>query len=70
MNELLWTAVIVAGGVALITPFGLRPLLSRLKIFDVPSDRSSHSKPTLRGGGLAALVGFTIGVILAIIALP
>ena len=70
MSESLWTAVIVAGVVALITPIGLRPLLCRLKAFDVPCDRSSHSQPTLRGGGLAALVGFTTGVILAIIALP
>ena len=70
MSESLWTAVIVAGVVALITPIGLRPLLCRLKAFDVPCDRSSHSQPTLRGGGLASLVGFASGCVVAIVALP
>lgn len=69
MSALLWTAVIVAGVVALITPIGLRPLLCRLKAFDVPCDRSSHSQPTLRGGGLATLVGFAGGWAIAIVAL-
>jgi UDP-GlcNAc:undecaprenyl-phosphate GlcNAc-1-phosphate transferase len=31
----------------------LQPLLTRLNMIDVPNERSSHSRPILRGGGLA-----------------
>lgn len=37
-------------------------LIRRLRIFDIPNERSSHSLPTPRGGGLAIAVGFLIGV--------
>lgn len=37
-------------------------LIRRLRIFDIPNERSSHSSPTPRGGGLAIVVGFLIGV--------
>ena len=35
----------------------LQPLLSRLNMVDVPNERSSHSRPILRGGGLAIALG-------------
>lgn len=33
------------------------PVLRRLHMVDVPTDRSSHARPTLRGGGVAIVVG-------------
>lgn len=47
----------------LLVPVSM-PLLRRVNIVDVPSARSSHARPTLRGGGLApafiALVLFSL----------
>lgn len=37
-------------------------LIRRLRIFDIPNERSSHLLPTPRGGGLAIVAGFMIGV--------
>jgi UDP-GlcNAc:undecaprenyl-phosphate GlcNAc-1-phosphate transferase len=37
-------------------------LLRRLRVLDVPNARSSHSRPTLRGGGLGVAVGVVTGV--------
>jgi UDP-GlcNAc:undecaprenyl-phosphate GlcNAc-1-phosphate transferase len=37
-------------------------LVSRLRILDIPNERSSHSIPIPRGGGLAIAAGFFIGV--------
>lgn len=59
-NEMLVSAV-VAAIVSLLFPFLLRPLLIRMAIFDVPNHRSSHTKPTLRGGGISALAGIVLG---------
>lgn len=41
----------------------LRPLLVRLDLVDVPKTRSSHSRPVLRGGGLAIAVGTSAGLV-------
>ena len=32
-------------------------------ILDIPNDRSSHSVPTPRGGGLAIVITFYLGII-------
>ncbi len=37
-------------------------LLRRLGVLDVPNARSSHARPTLRGGGLGVAVGVVAGV--------
>ncbi len=42
-------------------PFGVKPLLVRLGVMDVPNERSSHEKPVLRGLGLAVLIA-VVGV--------
>jgi Fuc2NAc and GlcNAc transferase len=47
------------GGVALVRRYALRRLL------DLPNERSSHSTPTPRGGGLALTIAHLVGVILA-----
>lgn len=57
-------AVGVAGVLSLLAPFALRSLLIRWDVFDVPNHRSSHKRPTLRGGGIAPLLGLAIGGVL------
>lgn len=57
-------ALIAAGvalGLSLVLPFAVRPLLVRLGIMDVPTDRSSHERPILRGLGLAVLIALVLG---------
>ncbi len=39
-------------------------LIRHLRILDVPNDRSSHTSPTPRGGGIAIVSGFLAGVTL------
>lgn len=51
-------AIASSAGVALVRRYALRRLL------DVPNDRSSHSQPTPRGGGLALTVAHLCGVLL------
>lgn len=45
-------------------------LLRRLAVVDHPGDRSSHTTPTLRGGGLAVVLGLLVGLLLAGTLLP
>lgn len=66
MTSALWLAVILAGLISLVVPVALRPALGRAGILDVPNHRSSHSKPTLRGGGLAPLMGIAAGGIVVL----
>ncbi len=70
MNAAVWGAVILAGVVALSAPTFLRPSLRRMSVVDVPNQRSSHTTPTLRGGGVAPLLGLTFGGIWAFFPLP
>lgn len=51
---------------SLSLPFVVRPLLVKLKIMDVPNERSSHERPVLRGLGLAVLIAIAIGGGLAV----
>lgn len=45
----------------------VRHLLLRRGVIDVPNQRSSHSVPVPRGGGIACLAGAAAGVVLAAI---
>lgn len=54
---------------SLLLPFAVRPLLARLGIMDVPNERSSHSRPILRGLGLAVLMAMLVGGILGVLLL-
>jgi UDP-N-acetylmuramyl pentapeptide phosphotransferase/UDP-N-acetylglucosamine-1-phosphate transferase len=40
-------------------------VLERVPIIDTPNQRSSHTAPTLRGGGIAVLIGCVVGLSLA-----
>lgn len=50
--------------VVLLLSFGLTGLLRRYalanSLMDIPNDRSSHSVPTPRGGGLSIVIGFLL----------
>lgn len=51
----------VAAGV-----FALRRLTERWRVLDIPNERSSHSTPTPRGGGLAIVLASLGGVVLTL----
>jgi len=50
----------LGGIITCLTLFPLRAYLERRRVFDVPNERSSHRRPTPRGGGLVI-----VGVVLA-----
>lgn len=52
---------IIGSGAAAI----LLPLLRRHQVLDVPNHRSSHSTPTVRGGGLAIVTALVGGLVTA-----
>ncbi|AQX16746.1 MULTISPECIES: MraY family glycosyltransferase [Tessaracoccus] len=60
MTVLSWLFVAMVGFVALLLPLALRPLLRDAGVVDVPNDRSSHIKPTIRGGGSAQLLAILV----------
>jgi Fuc2NAc and GlcNAc transferase len=72
MNFLAWSFVLlgVTGSWALTA--GVRHYALARSLLDVPTDRSSHSVPTPRGGGaaiaLVCLVGVTVGVLVGAVA--
>lgn len=47
--------------VSLVAPFALKPLLLRMGVIDVPNSRSSHTRPVIRGAGLAPLLAVIVG---------
>jgi Fuc2NAc and GlcNAc transferase len=46
----------------LTVAFVISRTASRVGLVDVPNDRSSHSRPTPRGGGLGIFIALTLGV--------
>jgi len=57
-------AVVLVIGLA--APWPVARLLARAQLLDVPNARSSHSRPTIRGAGLASLVAFVIGCLIVL----
>ena len=55
------THLAVALGLALISALVVRLMIAH-PILDHPNARSSHSRPTPRGGGLGIVVAFTLGM--------
>jgi UDP-N-acetylmuramyl pentapeptide phosphotransferase/UDP-N-acetylglucosamine-1-phosphate transferase/dTDP-4-dehydrorhamnose reductase len=70
MGGELWLIGIVAFVIGAVLPIGIRPLLVRTGAVDDPNERSSHTRPTLRGGGLATLIAVDIAIAVAIVLLP
>ncbi|WP_090430764.1 MraY family glycosyltransferase [Ectopseudomonas guguanensis] len=66
MNLMFLMAVIA------VLAWGLTALLRRYalarSLMDVPNGRSSHSQPTPRGGGVAIVVAFLVGLCVAVVA--
>lgn len=56
-----WAVALSTAVLAALLPFVVRPLLVRMGIMDVPNARSSHSRPVLRGLGLATLISMVLG---------
>ena len=49
--------------IALISSVVLTGLVRRLAVIDIPNERSSHSRPTPRGGGISLVVITIVGLI-------
>ncbi len=62
-----WVVLGAFGGTALAAPL-VRSYLVRSGTLDLPQHRSSHVRPTPRGGGLACLVGVLAGAVAAVVA--
>jgi UDP-N-acetylmuramyl pentapeptide phosphotransferase/UDP-N-acetylglucosamine-1-phosphate transferase len=54
-------AAALAFAVSAALPVLARPLLTRLGVIDVPGERSSHTRPTVRGLGLTIGIGLLAG---------
>lgn len=74
LERFFGVAAWLGGGAFLISvllPFVIKPLLSRWGVIDIPSDRSSHSRPVIRGMGLApaaaVAVTYTLALLLGIV---
>lgn len=70
LEELLTLALWLGGGAFLISvllPFVIKPLLARWGVIDIPSDRSSHDRPVIRGMGLAVAVAIGVMYTLALV---
>lgn len=61
-----WHIALVTLGAAVIFPGLLRPVLRKTNLVDVPNHRSSHTRVTLRGGGLAVAGAALVGGLLAL----
>lgn len=62
LENLLSLSLWLGGGAFLgsvLLPFVIKPLLARWGVIDIPSDRSSHERPVLRGMGLAVAVAIS-----------
>ncbi|OFX22979.1 MAG: hypothetical protein A2041_00400 [Bacteroidetes bacterium GWA2_31_9b] len=54
--------LIIAFLISLIGTYFVRRLALKNKVVDIPNERSSHTRPTPRGGGLAIIVAFYVGL--------
>ena len=52
--------------VSLVAPLALMPFLRRLDVIDVPNERSSHTRPVIRGMGLAPLLAVVVGCLIVL----
>lgn len=60
--NLLWTFLLIGSASWVLTGFIRRYALAN-SLMDVPNVRSSHSIPTPRGGGIAIVITFLIGLV-------
>ena len=67
MKEIFWIAPAVAFAFSMLAVMVLRPVLRRYGVVDSPSARSSHTRVTLRGGGIAPLIGIVCGTTVVVL---
>lgn len=60
---MLWIAVAVVFSLAVILTGYLRQYALKKSIIDIPNERSSHTVPTPRGGGVAIVVAFLLSLL-------
>jgi len=53
--------IILAGLLSFLLTYSIKKFLGRT-LLDIPNDRSSHTQPTPRGGGLAFIVTFLLTI--------
>lgn len=53
--------LLLSGGLCFLATFFVSFLMRRIGLYDVPGTRSSHQRPTSRGGGIALIIGFSLG---------
>jgi UDP-GlcNAc:undecaprenyl-phosphate/decaprenyl-phosphate GlcNAc-1-phosphate transferase len=63
-DRIVWAIAVCGGTVLAAEPLTIA-VLRRLAVLDVPGNRSSHSVPTPRGGGLPIAVGLVAAVLIA-----
>jgi UDP-N-acetylmuramyl pentapeptide phosphotransferase/UDP-N-acetylglucosamine-1-phosphate transferase len=63
-KKLLITYLLFAVGVIILSTICIQCIrrLGLARLLDIPNARSSHSKSTLRGGGLGVVIGFLVGI--------
>ena len=59
---LLFLHFAFAASIATLSAVVTAILIRYLPILDLPNERSSHSRPTQRGGGIAIVCGFLVGI--------
>jgi len=57
-----WWLIPIVGLLSLLMTWGVRDYARKRSIFDIPNDRSSHTVPTPRGGGIAIVVSFLLSL--------
>lgn len=65
MTGLPLVTFVIAGVVTVISSLIAFPLLRRAGVVDVPTSRSSHTRITVRGGGIAIGCGITVALLIA-----
>ena len=66
-------AIFLGATITLLTYIGvagLRVWAERRQLLDIPNERSSHVRPTPRGGGLVIVIVSTVGIIFAWLRYP
>lgn len=62
---MLSTVVLISIGLlflSFILTFFIKQIAARLSVIDIPNERSSHKTPTPRGGGLAIVITWYVGI--------
>lgn len=59
----IWLAAVAAVAVSFFLTGALRRFALARKIIDIPNERSSHFSPMPRGGGLAIVITFLVGLL-------